>query len=211
MKLKQITSLISERAGRQFDVPFQKEVEQMVHYWRAEFIRRTLNKDPSGRRFFLQAYRDTLKPASKQECGGIDCNISRTESTVPSPIRTTGPLFDYVGSVNGENAFGLVHTSYIQTMKYNRYTRKHPRYMYLNGYIFVINKADAQNIRIEGIFSDPTALASFSCTSGSSACYDENSEYPMPLDLAPLVINTILTNELKLPGQEEKEVDVKEK
>ena len=78
--------------------------------------------------------------------------------------------------------------------------------MYRNGYIFVTNAKNLDKIVVEGIFEDPTDLSRFKCD--GSVCYDENSQYPMTGDITQAVITSILTNELGITGQDEKEINV---
>jgi hypothetical protein len=207
MKLRDITSIIAERADRAFDVPFQKELEKMVHYWRAEMIRRALNKRPFDRKFFLQSI-TTEMVSAEDECEELNCKVSKTKLVTPTPIRANGILFDYVGAEDRSNSFGYLTSAMAHTVTDNPYTKKNARYMYRNGYVYVTNFRDLGSITIEGIFEDPTDLARFKC--GSEQCYDKDSEYPMPYDITQMVVNSILTNELRLVGQDEKEINVKE-
>jgi hypothetical protein len=206
MKLREITSIIAERADRAFDVPFQRELEKMVHYWRAEMIRRALNKNPHDRKHYLQSISIEIDPTD--ECEDLDPEMSKSKLTIPTPIRANGILFDYVGAEDRSNSFGYLTSSMLHINEYNKYTKKNSRYMYRNNYIYVTNAADMGSITVEAIFQDPTDLARFKC--GGEVCYDRNSEYPMPYDITQMVVNSILTNELRLAGQEEKEINVKE-
>lgn len=206
MTLREITSIIAERAGRAFDTPFHLELEKMIHYWRAEMIQQALNKRPSDRKFFTQSFEVDVEDA-KTECEDLECDVSRTVSLIPSPVRANGILFDYVGAADRTNSFKYMTSAAIETDPYNRYTKDMGKYMYRNDRIYIIKSPNTETIVVEGIFEDPTALAAFKC--GGSVCYSDTSAYPMPLDITKRVVNAILTNELRLPGEIEKEINVK--
>jgi len=205
MKLREITSILAERADRQFDIPFHKELEKMVHYWRALVIHRALDKRSHDRKNFLQSISVDIVEAT-DECEGLNCDVSKSSVVIPIPVRANGILFDYVGAEDRSNAFGHLTSAMSHVNDYNRYTKKNHRYMYRNGYIFVTNAKNLDKIVVEGIFEDPTDLSRFKCD--GSVCYDENSQYPMTGDITQAVITSILTNELGITGQDEKEINV---
>jgi len=66
MNLIQISELIAERAGRQFDKPFKKEVQDMVVYHRARYMTNTIARDPSTKIYFMQSFLVDLEEVSKE-------------------------------------------------------------------------------------------------------------------------------------------------
>ena len=62
-------------------------------------------------------------------------------------------------------------------------------------YIYSPNGMEVINVR--GVFEDPEAVANIA-TCESGYCYDDNTTFPMPMDMVSLITQGMLSGELRL-------------
>lgn len=63
--------------------------------------------------------------------------------------------------------------------------------------MYIYNAEGLEYINIRGVFEDPTDVAKFGDCAGSG-CYNENSDFPIPMDMISQINNGILAGELKM-------------
>jgi hypothetical protein len=60
----------------------------------------------------------------------------------------------------------------------------------------VYNPKGLKYINVRGVFENPEDLKDFQCENGT--CWDDNSDFPMPMDMVQLVTNGMLSGELQM-------------
>ncbi len=214
MTLKQIAEILAERAGRQFDVPFKKEMEDLIVIHRARILTNTLQKNPALKKHYSQAIIVNFVEVNKDECEGLaDCNcgnILKTVEEIPEALRVGVNLYDYFGSAGGFQAYGWTTFGAEQYLATSKYVGKKARYTVVNKYGYVFGEHNIEKGRIEDVWGDPRKLAAFSCSSTEHVpCYTASSDFVADEAVAQLVIENILTKELRLlPEKEDIEVKV---
>ncbi len=212
MTLIQIAEILAERAGQQFNVPFKKEMEDLVVIHRARILTNSLQKNPALKKFYTQAIIVNFEEVNKDECEGLaDCNcenILRTVEELPETLRVGVNPFDYFGSSGGFQPFGWTLFGAEQFMSTSKYTGKKARYTIINRHGYVFAEHNIEKGRIEDVWGDPRALAAFSCSSVEHIpCYSTTNDFIADEAVAQLVIESILTKELRLiPEKEEIEI-----
>ena len=196
MTIREVVSTLSERVGRPFDIPFQQELKGIVKATALRFIKNTIEKKPLDRRYFIQSFNASIIPVSITECPVKFGCAMRTELQVPKPLRVNNTLFDFVGSADFIDEFGMGGDWKEKYFQANQYTANRIRYLYKNNYIYSYNTGSViEVIGIQGLFEDYSKLAPFQCD--NTICDIDDVEYPVPGDLWQPIIISILQNELR--------------
>jgi len=210
MNLIQISELIAERAGRQFDKAFKKEIQDMVVYHRAAYMTDSLSRDPSSKIYFMQSFLVDLEPVSKEECeemASCGCeDVQRTVKKIPPTLLISTHPFDYAGSPGGYQSFGWTTFGSERFLSKGPVTGKRERHTLLNEYVYVFNNKNLKQLRLEGLFSDPRRLKEFKCVNSDEPCYSESKDFPIDDRTLKIVVDAILRTELRIPIEEKIEV-----
>lgn len=205
--LNEVVSILAARSGRTFDVPFQEEMKVLVAVTGAKFMKDSLTKKPLDRRYYIQSVVLPLERVPKIECPiEYGCAL-RTTSLVPTPLRTGGVLFDYVGTPDMEIPFSHGGDWKETYFKYNKYTSQNTRYTLRDSRIYVEDKERTlEYIGLQYIPENPLALRGLKCADGS--CIDDDYILLIPGDLIDPIITSILTTKLGVIAPKDK-TDVK--
>lgn len=211
MTLPAIAEQIAERQGRQFDVPFKQQMEDLAVVFRSRFLTNSLGKNPALKKYYTQYIIEDLEEVNKDECDELaDCNcenVLRTKREIPQSIRIGTNPYDYVGSPGGMQPFGWTTFSSERYYTHNKFTAKLARYTKLNNRIYIFNEMNIQKVRIEDVWDDPRELANFSCSSVAHVpCYTSTSDFITDNAMAQLVIEAIIE---KLNGKKQEEIEIK--
>lgn len=206
MTLAKIAEIIAERAGRQFDIPFQKELKDLIVITRARVLTNSLSKNPAHKKYYTNSIILQLEAVSKDECDTLECEcLLKTTTKVPKSLKVGGNLYDYVGSPGGQRPFGWTTFGAEQFMAASKYTGGRERYTQVNDYIYIFNDKTSEKIRVEDVFADPRVLANFSCSAEENIpCYSETSDFIADEAVTQIVIDTILSRFIRLAPEEEK-------
>lgn len=208
----EIISILSERVGRQFDIPFQEELIVIVDYWAGTILKQSLEKRPQDRRRFIQSFVLPLEVVPEIECPIEYGCVLRTTQKVPKPIRGNNTLFDYIGSADFKDAWNTPSSSaLLMYLESEKYVGSRPKPDYRDDYIYVYGREskEIEYIGIQGVFSDFKELRSLKC--GEDSCFDIDSSYPLTSDMIQQVVQAILRTELRLiPKEDNPEIDVVE-
>lgn len=191
----ELAVLIATPLGRQLDEPFKAQLKARMKYWRAKLLRDTLNRNPKDRVFFTQRITLPTEEVSASDCGiPLDCKMMRTTVDLPVPVRANNVLFDFVGSVDGVNAFKLVPRyllSYHLAATYAPLVTMY--YGYENRRIVLPKNRLVQWVTVEGIFDDPEEAMALQCAGAAAAdCNFDEAEYPVSGELAQQIVQYIL-------------------
>lgn len=127
-----------------------------------------------------------------------DCPVYRTERKPPKTVRFNfTDAFTFIGKPNGTGTIPKVDAHEIEYLPYDTYTSGHTKYYVIDDYIYVYNPKGLEAINIRGVFEDPEAVANFAtCTDGF--CYDDQSPFPLPMDMVSTITAGIAAGELTL-------------
>jgi hypothetical protein len=208
VSLNDLVQMLADRVGQPFNVPLQEQLKVILNYKRADWFQKILDRHPEQRRYFIKDFSVELEMVDKSECPvDIDCQVLRSIYPVPQPIRTEETFYDFVGSVDKNEAYRyMTPDQTVFAIRYNKYTGKLPTYFYANGHIYIYNDPDTEWINVRGVFSDPRSLHDFTCE--GHACYTDDDDFEMPEDIINTMIQDTLKNELRqiLPEQGESEI-----
>lgn len=203
--IKELAVLIAEPLGRPLDSVFLAQMADRIKYWRSRLLKNTLDKTPADRKFFIQSVTLELEEVDAAACNiPLDCKVWRTKLPVPTPFRANSILFDYVGSVDHGNPFKYTKRWELPYFLANKYMPLVTSfYAYEDGYIL----SNVPWIAIEAVFDDPEEAMKLNC--GSNSCDTTIIDYPIPGDIAQLIVQSIITVDLKpqKPAEDE-EVEV---
>src|ERR1700744_2778732 len=142
--INEITTVIASNLKRETDEPFRRMLAVRVDYWRSTLISRSLEKHPDQRNFFTQSLWIPMECHSPIPCPTPlpICNVMRSKTPIPIPLRFGTTLFDYVGSIDGENPFEFasVGTSHIKA--YGKYSNNTTFWEYTNKRIQIRSRVD---------------------------------------------------------------------
>ena len=103
---------------------------------------------------------------------------------------------------NGQVADGLtriplVSSSIIKFLQYDKYTSENKKAYMIDDYLYIFHAEGMEFVTIRGVFENPEDVAKFDC---DGACYDDTSDYPIPMDMLQAINSGIIQGELKLLG-----------
>ena len=207
--LNEISYNIARLLGKNTDPQTIAQVKFNVLYYRALLIRRSLERNPD---MFETGLYSILRCVPMEKVNAVECPIDvvscqwfmRSEKPIPKPVHTKGDPFIYVGTVDGMRGFSWASPVALDKLKFNRYTPgDSPRYFYLGDYLYIMN-AFPEQIRLVGIFEDPTKFRSITGCDGKPV-YNSDEEFPMPLDMVQQVTVSLLSGEYRLlkPAEDE--------
>lgn len=201
MTPNEITTVLSQKAGKVFDLPFKLILMEKVKALRSMFMKQTLEKTPADRKFFKSTIYLKLTEANSVPCAvPVNCKVYVTDK-LPASLRANSILFDYVGAVDAHNPFKETHPGMIQFVNSGKYSKKLIPFLYSDNRIFLLENIPM--IRVDFIPDDPMDLADFQCTTDEDNCDVWNTEYPLSNEILALILDKI-TEELKsLDSQED--------
>jgi hypothetical protein len=181
----ELTTLLAEPKGRQFDEPFKLMLLDRALVWYARLVRNTLERDPKRRKEFLRSVTMTLAGKDPRE----------TTLEVPEVLYANGINFEYVGTENGKRPF--IQTSSPSNMEFfchNKYQKKATYYTFINYKIQLLNENILNKIRLDGVFLDPRVISK---TNGQDPYEFMNTDMRIPKDIMQLIILSMEQNDLR--------------
>lgn len=187
--LNRISYNIAEIVGKPNDLSVILRIQDLIIYYRALFLRRTIvNNNHVSSHFKQHIISDMISVDISDIQGLTNKLIFRTKNIIPKAIRVVnGELYTYVGGVDGQAPFYEINDRALNLIPYDKFSSKLPRFFIRNSYIYVFNTSP-NKIRITGVFEDPREISGF----------DVDALFPMSDDMTGLVINTIIKEEFKI-------------
>ena len=173
-----------------------------IKYYRAMFIRRDYARNGFISRHIEQdlGCLKVIKVDASKCCAlPIDCSVYRTEEKIPKTIRFNfEEAITHVGNVTGTGTIPFIHSSTIQWLPYDKYTKDKMKAYMIEDYLYIYNADGLEVINARGVFEDPKTIEKFKeCVDGG--CYDdEKHDYPIPMDMITRINQGILSGELQL-------------
>ena len=126
------------------------------------------------------------------------CPVYRTKNKMPKTVRFNfKDAFTFIGKPNGTGLIPKVEAYEIEYLPYEKYTSAHTKYYVIDEYIYVYQPNGLEAINVRGVFEDPKIVAGYNtCTSG--ACYDDQSAYPLPMDMISAITTGLVQGEFAM-------------
>lgn len=203
--LNQIVTILAERSGRQYDLVFKRELKTIVHYWRVQILKQTIQKKASQVSYFLNPIVIEIEQVPEIECPIKDGCVLRSKERLPKTLRTSTAPFFYVGDPKFKG-LGFSHSQSFN-LDFVKHSRNQPtnivRYTFVDGYIYLYGLPSPQRyIGVQDVFESPELLKTVNCETGEiTNCYTDDNEYPLTEDLVQQLIQAILATELRIQAQ----------
>ena len=178
------------------------QIKFNIKYYRAMFIRRDYSKNGFISRHIEQDLGciKLIKVDASKCCSlPISCAVYRTEKTIPKTIRFNfEEAITHVGDVTGTGTIPFIHSSAIQFLPYDKYTKLKMKSYMIEDYLYIYNANGLEFINVRGVFEDPRRIDDFTeCIDGG--CYsDDAHEYPIPMDMLTMINEGVLSGELQM-------------
>lgn len=179
-----------------------EQLKYNIKYYRALFIRRDMWRNNNRYRPFEQDLGvvdlETVDTADDPNVNS-GVNVKRTTQIIPSPVRMK--QWEGITHVSDPDKFGeqipVIDAARTPWESYGKYSSQAVFANYINGYIYLFNDITASKINIRGVFEDPEQVHKFTRENGFDL-YDEDSPFPISIDMIEGITKGIINGELKL-------------
>ena len=176
------------------------QIKFNIRYYRAMLIRRDFARNGMITRHLEQdlGCLNLIKVDASKCCNlPIECAVYRTERALPRTVRFNfRDAITHVSDVTGTGTIPLVESHTVQWLPYDKYTKdKYKAYM-IEDFMYIYNAEGLGFVNVRGVFENPEDVSSFDCD--GSECYDDNMDYPLPLDMVETITKGIMAGELVL-------------
>tara|TARA_Y100000310_G_scaffold274207_1_gene290082 strand:+ start:184 stop:885 length:702 start_codon:yes stop_codon:yes gene_type:complete len=177
-----------------------EQIKFNVQYYRAIFIRRDYQRNGLVTRHLEQdlGCLNLVEVDAAKCCGmSVGCSVYRTEKEIPKTVRFNfEEAITFVGGVDGITNIPFVYSHMVPYLEYDKYTKDNPKAYMINNYLYVYEPGEIGLINVRGIFEDPRDLITYDCD--GSRCYDDETEYPLPMDMLQGITQGISSGELQM-------------
>ena len=178
----------------------KRTVKYLIYDWRATLVRR----DEEENKFLsdsLWQWLDGVVPlilVDAAEAGITSCSyILRTQNKLPVPIRSKKRDIIEFYHVDSKTRIQPIRMGEQDYYLYSKYTGAKLRSLYLNGYGYILGSKTMKGIKVREIAENPKVAANYFPNVGG-ADFDDNSPFPMPLDMITQMRQAILAGDLKM-------------
>jgi len=176
------------------------QIKFNIKHYRAMFIRRDYARNGYVSKTIEQDLGCLkLKQVDASKCCNlpVECAVYRTKKKIPKTVRFNfKDAITHVSDVTGLGTIPIVESHTVQWLPYEKYTGlKYKAYM-IEDYMYIYNADGLGYINVRGIFEDPEDVALFDCD--GSDCYDDDMDFPIPMDMLQTITQGIMSGELML-------------
>ena len=176
------------------------QIKFNIKHYRAMLIRRDYARNGKTTRHLEQDLGCLeLEEVNPSKCCNlpVDCSVYRTKKKIPRTVRFNfKEAITYIGDVTGIERIPIVEASTVAYLPHDKYTGNRYKAYMIEDYLYVYNAKGLKYINVRGVFENPEDLKNFQCENGT--CWDDNSDFPMPMDMVQLVTNGMLSGELQM-------------
>lgn len=193
----------------------KRQIEAWIHQYRALLIKQDMDKGKRPNPDYIQTIQALeVEEVSEAEGSELDINENegglrtfRTMITLPKTIDLNFKSgFMYIGTIAGQEV-QFVSEQRSRWQQYMKYTGN-DRVAYLHdGYIYVTNDKEIRYITVRGIFEIPTEVSHLNNTNELITDATEDTEYPIPINMVPILKEMILKQELGIEALTYSDVD----
>ena len=177
------------------------QIKFNIKHYRAMFIRR----DYARNRLMTNHIEQDLgciplERVDASKCCKLptSCTVYRTTLDIPKTVRfNMQDGITFIGAANGLTTIPRVEPYFVEFLPYDKYTSSKPKAYMIEDRIYIYNPNGMEVINVRGVFEDPEAVANIA-TCESGYCYDDNTTFPMPMDMVSLITQGMLSGELRL-------------
>ena len=177
------------------------QIKFNIKHYRAMFIRRDFAKNGFTSRHIEQDLGCLeLKKVDPTRCCNLpsSCSVYRTIETLPKTVRHNfKESITHVGDITGTGTIPMVNSNVVKWLPHDKYTNKNYKAYMIEDYLYIYNADGLKYINVRGVFEDPKEVEKFKDCSGTD-CYDDNGEFPIPMDMLQSINNGVLAGELRL-------------
>lgn len=178
------------------------QIKFNVKYYRAMLIRRDFTRNGIITRHLEQdlGCLKLIKVDASKCCGNklnTGCAVYRTQKKLPRTVRFSfKDAITYVGDVTGTGTIPMIEPHMVEWLPYEKYTKHQKKAFMIEDYLYIYNADGLQYVNVRGVFEDPEEVALFDCD--GSDCYDDDSEFPIPMDMVQIITAGLMSGELML-------------
>lgn len=176
------------------------QIKFNVKYYRAMLIRRDFTRNGIITRHLEQDLGCLeLQKVDASKCCNlpVDCAVYRTKKKIPRTVRFSfKDAITHVGDVTGLSTIPMVEPHMVEFLPYDKYTKSQKKAYMIEDYLYVYNADGLKFVNVRGVFEDPEEVALFDCD--GSDCYDDDSEFPIPMDMVQIITSGLMSGELML-------------
>lgn len=183
----------------------KRQLEAWVHEYRALLLKQDLDKGKKPNPDYIQEI-SHLKLSPIDLVGDATSNtnllsgeyIYRTILEIPKTIDLNFKSgYMYIGSPTGTE-IQLVSEGRNIWQQYKKYTDTQPVCFLKNNRLFIRNNEPLEYITIRGIFEVPSEVDRFINPYTDQPYFNEDTKYPIPINLIPVLKEMILSKELQI-------------
>ena len=176
------------------------QIKFNVKYYRAMLIRRDFARNGMITRHLEQdiGCLELIKVDASKCCNlPTECAVYRTVRKIPKTVRFNfKDALTYVGDITGTGTIPIVEPHTVEWLPYDKYTKNKMKAYMIEDYLYIYNADGLKFVNVRGIFEDPEDVARFDCD--GSDCYDDNSDFPIPMDMLQIITNGLMSGELMM-------------
>ena len=179
------------------------QIKFNIKHYRAMFIRRDYERNRLITRHIEQDLGCLkLMKVDATRCCSLPstCIVYRTELPIPKTIRFNfKEAITHVGDITGVSTIPFINSNAVKWLPYDTYTNKKYKAYMLENHMYIYNAEGLEYINIRGVFEDPSHVEAYTCCGNDcTSCYNDNSEFPLPMDMVNMINSGILNGELRL-------------
>ena len=126
------------------------------------------------------------------------CTVYRTNRRLPKTVRfNLTDAFTFIGKPDGSSTIPKVEPYEMEWLAYDKYTSRLTRYYVIDEYIYIYEPNGLEAINVRGVFEDPEEVGNFA-TCENDYCYDEQSAYPLPMDMVSAITQGLVQGEFAM-------------
>ena len=176
------------------------QIKFNIKYYRAMLIRRDFTRNGMITRHLEQDLGCLeLEKVDASKCCDlpVECAVYKTVRKIPKTIRFSfRDAITHVSDVTGLGTIPLVESHVVQWLPYDKYAKKKRKAYMIEDYMYIYEADGLQFINVRGVFEDPEDVAKFDCD--GSDCYDDDMDFPIPMDMIQTITQGIMSGELML-------------
>ena len=183
----------------------KRQLEDWVHEYRSLLLKQDLDKGKRPNPDYIQEI-DHLALSSVDTAGsnmtvnGLTTGnyILITDLEIPNTIDLNfKSAFMYVGTIDG-NEISFVPEGRSKWQQYKKYTPDDALCFLRGGYLYIMYNKPLSYITVRGIFENPAEVGRFVNPITNQPYFNNNSKYPIPSNMLPVLKEMILAKELGL-------------
>jgi hypothetical protein len=180
-----------------------RQIEFNVKHYRAMLLRRDFARNGLVSRHVEQDLGCIeLEKVNASQCCNlpIECDVVRTVVDIPRTVRFNfTDAITHVSDPSGLITIPVVDSLTVQFLPYDRFTKNTRKAYMIEDKLYIYNPGGMDTINIRGVFEDPEVVAKFECGGGN--CYDDQSDFPMPLDMVQAITDGLVKGTFMMIAQ----------